>query len=142
MADLNHCEFIGRLGANPEVRVIGEGQTVALFSLATNQHWRDRTTGERKQRTEWIRVEAWGSTAQLAERLLTKGREIWLVGRLKTHSWMTEGGEKRFATVVVCQRFQLLGPKPPLATGGEANDDTDDELLSEGPPPEDEEIPF
>lgn len=105
---VNKVILIGNLGRDPEVRTTTSGQNVASFTLATSRKWRDRD-GNRQEQTEWHNVVVWGKQAETAGQYLTKGRQIYVEGRLQTRSWEDKtSGEKRYRTEVVCENFQML----------------------------------
>jgi single-strand DNA-binding protein len=126
---LNKVLLIGNLGRDPEQRTTPGGLSVTDFSLATTQRWKDRD-GKPQEETEWHRVVAFGKTAELAARLLTQGRQVYVEGRLRTRSWEDqETGKKMSRTEIVLDSFKLLGPRPSGAAeeavdhGDEAGDD-------------------
>lgn len=106
---LNKVMLIGNLGRDPEVRSTPSGQPVASFSLATNRRWKDRD-GNRQEQTEWHNIVVWGRQAEIAGQYLSKGRQIYVEGRLQTRSWDDkQTGEKKYRTEIVCDNFQMLG---------------------------------
>jgi len=108
---LNKVMLIGNLGRDPEVRSTPSGQNVASFSLATNRKWKDRD-GNRQEQTEWHNIVCWGRQAEIAGQYLTKGRQIFVEGRLQTRSWDDKNsGEKKYRTEVICDNFQMLGSR-------------------------------
>lgn len=113
MAYRNKVELIGRLGQDPEVRTTTNGTKVASLSVATSERWRDKTTGEQREATEWHRVVLWDKLAELAEQYLFKGSEVLLVGKLQTRKWQDQSGQDRYTTEVVLQgpraEMQFLG---------------------------------
>lgn len=113
MASRNKVELIGRLGQDPEVRTTTNGTKVASLSVATSERWRDKTTGEQREATEWHRVVLWDKLAELAEQYLFKGSEVLLVGKLQTRKWQDQSGQDRYTTEVVLQgpraEMQFLG---------------------------------
>jgi len=105
---VNKVILIGNLGRDPEVRTTTSGQNVASFTLATSRKWRDRD-GNRQEQTEWHNIVVWGKQAETASQYLTKGRQVYVEGRLQTRSWEDKtSGEKRYRTEVVCENFQML----------------------------------
>lgn len=94
MAGVNKVTLIGRLGQDPEVRYIANGTAVANISIATSDVWRDKVTGEKKERTEWHRVVLWGKKAEVAGEYLRKGSKVYIEGSLATRSWTPEGSDK------------------------------------------------
>ena len=104
---INKVILIGNLGANPEVRTTQAGSKIVSFSLATSESWTDRTSGERKERTEWHRVVVFNEQiADIAERFLTKGVKVYVEGQLHTRKWTDQDGQERYATEVVLPRFK------------------------------------
>jgi single-strand DNA-binding protein len=115
---VNKVILIGNLGRDPEVRQIPSGQTVATFSIATNRKWKDRD-GNRQEQVEWHNIVVWGRQAEVAGQYLTKGRQIYLEGRLQTRSWDDQqSGEKKYRTEIVCENFQMLGGRQDRQGGG------------------------
>ena len=108
MASLNKVTLIGNLGADPEVRFTGSGQQVATLRIATTERWQGKT-GEKSERTEWHRIIVWGNQAELCKKYLTKGRSIYVEGRLQTRELTDKEGHKRYTTEVVAQRVLFLG---------------------------------
>ena len=108
---VNKVILVGNLGRDPEVRSTPSGQPVASFSLATTRRWRDKN-GQRQEQTEWHNIVVWGKQAEIAGQYLTKGKQIFLEGRLQTRSWDDkQSGEKKYRTEIVCDNFQMLGTK-------------------------------
>jgi single-strand DNA-binding protein len=108
---VNKVILIGNLGRDPEVRSTPSGQPVASFTLATSRRWKDKN-GQRQEQTEWHQIVVWGKQAEIAGQYLTKGKQIYLEGRLQTRSWDDrQTGEKRYRTEVVCDNFQMLGSR-------------------------------
>src|SRR3954471_12822500 len=105
---VNKVILVGRLGQNPEVRYTPSGAAVANFSVATNENWTDKQ-GQKQERTEWHRVVVWGKLAELCSQYLTKGRQVYLEGRLQTREWEDKTGVKKFTTEVHAQTVQFLG---------------------------------
>ena len=108
MSGVNKAFLIGNLGANPEVRSTQGGQTVANLRLATTEKWTDRN-GQKQEQTEWHNVVVWGKQAEIVGQYLTKGRQIYVEGRIRTRQWQDQQGQKRYTTEIVAQRVQMLG---------------------------------
>jgi single-strand DNA-binding protein len=108
MAGVNKVIIVGRLGADPEIKTISGGNNVARLSVATSENWTDRD-GNKQERTEWHRVVVWGKLADLCGKYLSKGREVYLEGRLQTRSWEDQQGQKKYTTEVVAQTVTFLG---------------------------------
>jgi single-strand DNA-binding protein len=108
---VNKVILVGNLGRDPEVRSTPSGQPVATFTLATSRRWRDKN-GQKQEQTEWHTVVCWGKQAEIAGQYLTKGKQVYVEGRLQTRSWDDRNsGEKRYKTEVVCDTFQMLGQR-------------------------------
>jgi single-strand DNA-binding protein len=106
---VNKVILVGNLGKDPEVRSTATGQQVTTFSLATNRVWRDKN-GEKQEKTEWHNIKVWGKQAEIAGRYLTRGKTIFLEGRIETRSYDDKKtGEKRYITEIVCDNFQMIG---------------------------------
>ena len=129
---VNKCIIIGNLGRDPEVRSTQGGKIVSL-AVATSDSWRERGSGERKERTEWHRVVIFNERlAEIAEKYLTKGAKVYLEGALQTRRWTDQGGQERYTIEIVLSQYQgelvLLGEatsRQPAAVGA-ANDLDDD----------------
>ena len=105
---VNKVILVGNLGANPEVRFTQGGQPVANLRLATTERWTDRN-GQKQEATEWHRVVLFGRQAEVAQQYLTKGRQVYIEGRIRTRQWQDQQGQKRFSTEIVAVNMQLLG---------------------------------
>jgi len=145
MASVNKVILIGNLGRDPELRYTQGGQAVANFTLATTERFSGRDGGERQERTEWHRVTAWGRTAELCAQYLSKGRSVYVEGRLQTREWEDKEGQKRRTTEIVALSVQFLGGREggagagggaPRSTGGAPPAE------DESPPPPADDIPF
>ena len=110
MAGVNKVILIGRLGKDPEVRYTPSGTSVANFSMATSEEWKDRETGEKQERTEWHRIVAWRRLGEICGEYLHKGSQIYIEGRLQTRAWEDRDGNKRYTTEIVAQNMQMLSP--------------------------------
>lgn len=118
---LNKVMLIGNLGADPEVRRLNSGDTVVNFRLATSDTWRDKNSGERKERTEWHNVVIFNEgIAKVAEQYLKKGSKVYVEGALQTRKWQDQSGNDRYSTEVVLQKFR--GELTMLSDGGNRND--------------------
>ena len=105
---LNKVMIIGRLGADPEIKTLSSGNSLTTFSLATNEHWKDKD-GQKQEKTEWHRIVIWGRLAEICGKYLAKGRETYVEGRLQTRSWEDQQGQKRYTTEIVASNVQFLG---------------------------------
>lgn len=111
----NKVSLIGRLGAQPEVTTFDTGRTLARFTLATNERFKDKD-GNWQDNTQWHVINAWGKIAERVKKALNKGQEIILEGKLVHQSYETKSGEKRYGTVIEATEFLLLTPKSEPAT--------------------------
>ena len=138
---VNKVILVGNLGRDPEVRSTPSGQPVATFSLATNRKWKDQS-GNRQEETEWHNVVCWGRQAEIAGQYLTKGKQIYVEGRIQTRSWDDrQSGEKKYRTEIICDNFQMLGSRGSSNEG----DGGYGGGPSQAPPPAapaDDDIPF
>ncbi|MQG21522.1 MAG: single-stranded DNA-binding protein [SAR202 cluster bacterium] len=139
MAGLNKIILIGRLGNDPEMRYTPNGSAVSSFSMAVSRSY-NVADGERREETEWFRVTAWNRTAEAVNQFLSKGREVYVEGRLSTSEWQDREGKQRFTLEVNAQTVQFLGGRdeaqsdrgmddvgmPPAGDGPEQNDLDDD----------------
>lgn len=114
MAGVNKVILVGNLGKDPEVRHLESGVMVANFTLATSESYKDRTTGERKQVTEWHNIVLWRGLAEVAEKYLKKGNQVYIEGKLRTRSWNDQDGNTRYTTEVVADNMTMLGGRPPV----------------------------
>ncbi|OQW52848.1 MAG: single-stranded DNA-binding protein [Proteobacteria bacterium SG_bin7] len=108
MAGVNKVIIVGRLGANPEVRKVSSGQSVGHFNVATSENWVDQQ-GQKQERTEWHRIVVWGKLADICGQHLSKGRQVYVEGRLTTRQWEDKQGQKRYTTEIVANTVQFLG---------------------------------
>ncbi|WP_305072148.1 single-stranded DNA-binding protein [Paracandidimonas lactea] len=112
MASLNRVTLIGNLGKDPEIRYTADGAAVCNVSIATTNQWKDKTSGERREETEWHRVVFYGRLAEIAGEYLRKGRTVFVEGRLKTRKWQdTQTGADRYSTEIIADQMQMLGSR-------------------------------
>lgn len=121
MSGVNKVILVGRLGKDPEVRNLENGAVVANFSMATSETYRDKTTGEKKEVTEWHNVVLWRGLAEIAQKFLHKGDMVFIEGKLRTRSWEKEG-VTRYTTEVVGDNMTMLSTK---SSGGSSSMDRD-----------------
>ena len=139
---VNKVIIVGNLGNDPDTRYMPSGAAVTNLSVATSESWKDKQTGEQKDRTEWHRVAMFGKLAEIAAEYLRKGSQVYIEGRLRTRKWQDKSGNDRYSTEIVADEMQMLGgrtgsgapvttaepaPEPPAPsqTGG---DDFDDDI--------------
>jgi len=111
MAGINKVILVGNLGKDPEVRYLEGGTAVANFSIATSESFRDKVSGERKTITEWHNIVVWRGLAEIAEKYLKKGNQVYIEGKLKTRQWQDKDGNNRYITEVIADNLQMLGKK-------------------------------
>lgn len=142
MSGVNKVILVGRLGNDPEVKSISQGQTVARLSIATSESWTNKD-GQKQERTEWHRVTVWGKLAEICGKHLSKGRQVYVEGKLQTRSWEDQQGQKKYSTEIVASTVQFLGAANERSTN---NSNTDDMNYQDfGPEPSfqsNDEIPF
>lgn len=119
---VNKALLIGRLGADPEVRYTPDGLMVTNFRLATDLQWKDKN-GEKLQKTEWHRIVAYGKLAEICSNYLSKGKLIFVEGRIQTRSWEDKDGVKRSTTEIVASNMQMLDSKGQARSQEAAADD-------------------
>ncbi len=140
MAGINKAIIVGRLGADPEVRQVTGGQTVATFNVATSEQWNDNQ-GQKQERTEWHRIVVWGRLAEICGQHLSKGRQVYIEGRLTTRQWEDKSGQKRYTTEIVGQTVQFLG-SPGERSERPQQSSSEQEFSAEPNFEASEEIPF
>jgi single-strand DNA-binding protein len=141
MAGVNKVILVGHLGADPEVKYLSNGTTVANFRMATSENRVNRTSGEKTTITEWHRIVAFGRLAEICGEYLSKGKQVYIEGKIRSRSWDDKEGNKRYITEIVANQMQMLG----AAGAGGAIPDVSKEMDmdQEGiPGPSDEEVPF
>jgi single-strand DNA-binding protein len=136
---INKVILIGRLGADPEIRYTPSGAEVANFRIATSEMWTNKN-GEKEERTEWHRIVAWRGLAKICGEYLSKGRLVYIEGKIRTRTWEDKDGNKRTTTEIEATDMKMLGG------GGEAEKRTREPdaayAPSPGPAKEEEDIPF
>lgn len=118
MASLNKVILIGHLGADPDIRYLPDGTPVASLRVATTETWKDKSTGEKREQTEWHRLSLFRALADIAGRYLKKGSQVYVEGRLRTRKWTDQSGADRYTTEIVADEMQMLGKRPEGAGTG------------------------
>lgn len=118
MASVNKVILIGNLGRDPEVRYAPSGSAICNVTIATSRQWKDKTSGERQEETEWHRVVFYDRLAEIAGEYLKKGRPVYVEGRLKTRKWTDKDGVEKYTTEIVADQMQLLGSREGMGDGG------------------------
>jgi single-strand DNA-binding protein len=140
---INKAILVGNLGRDPEVRYTTSGMAVANFSIATSERWKDKNSGEMQERTEWHRIVAWGRLGEICGEYLSKGRQVYIEGRIQTRDWEDRDGNKRYTTEIVASEMKMLGSKE--GNSGYKAPGSSELPEYDGPPlPEeqDDDIPF
>lgn len=141
MAGVNKVILVGNLGADPEIMTLESGVKMARISVATNEVYRDKD-GERQEKTEWHRVVLWRNKAELAEKYLSKGRQVYVEGRLRNRQYQDKDGNQRYTTEILCDVINFLGGRE----GGEQQTPQQSPPPSDSPspgtPPEEDDLPF
>jgi single-strand DNA-binding protein len=111
MASVNKVILVGNLGADPETRYMPSGDAIANIRLATTDTWKDKTSGEKKEQTEWHRVAFFGKLAEIAGQYLKKGSQVYIEGSLRTRKWQDKEGQERYTTEIRADTMQMLGSR-------------------------------
>ncbi|MEM7209601.1 MAG: single-stranded DNA-binding protein [Pseudomonadota bacterium] len=109
--DLNLCQFIGRLGKDPEIKAMASGTLVANFSIACNDDYNDKQTGQKVEQTEWINASAFGKLAEIMQQYVKKGDPVYISGKMQTRKSTDQTGNDRYYTSVLVNQLQMLGGK-------------------------------
>lgn len=109
MASINKVILIGNLGKDPELKFLPSGQPVANFPIATSEKWKDKSTGETKEQTEWHNIIMFGKLAEIAGQYLKKGSSVFVEGRLQTRKWQDKNGQDRYTTEIIANEMKMLG---------------------------------
>ena len=117
---INKVILIGNLGQDPETRTMPSGMTVANLRIATSENWKDKQTGEQKERTEWHSVACFGRLGEIAGEYLRKGSQVYIEGSLRTRKWQDKEGKDRYSTEVIADEMQMLGGRGGAGGGGGA----------------------
>ena len=134
---LNKAQIIGRVGRDPEVRYLTSGDAVVNISLATTERWKDKSSGETKEATEWHRVNLFGRLAEIAGQYVHKGSLIYIEGKIKTRKWTDKDGTEKYTTEIFGESLKLLSSKqgtqpreekPKAESKGSGFDDMDDDI--------------
>lgn len=105
MPGINQVTILGNVGKDPEIRAMNSGDRVANLSIATSEKWKDKQTGETKERTEWHRITIWGGLVDVVDKYVRKGSKLYVQGKLQTRKWTDQAGVERYSTEVVLQGF-------------------------------------
>ena len=108
---INKVIIVGNLGNDPEVRYSQAGMAMTSISVATSESWKDKTSGEQQERTEWHRIKFFGKLAEIAGEYLKKGSQVYIEGRLQTRKWTDKDGVEKFTTEIIADKMQMLGSR-------------------------------
>ncbi len=142
MAGVNKVILLGNLGKDPEIRTLESGTKLARISVATNDYFKNKS-GETIERTEWHNVILWRQRADIAEKFLQKGSQVYIEGRLQTRQWDDKDGNKRYTTEIIADVLNMVGGKP-SGSGADSKQAQGNDNLPESPdlPPEEDDLPF
>jgi single-strand DNA-binding protein len=115
---INKVIIVGNLGGDPETRYMPSGSAVTNLTVATNESWKDKATGEQKDRTEWHKVAMFNRLAEVAAEYLRKGSQVYIEGKLRTRKWQDKSGQDRWTTEIVADEMQMLGGRSGSGGGG------------------------
>ena len=132
---INKVILVGNLGADPETRYLPSGEAVANIRLATTEKWKDKTSGEMKEATEWHRVSFFGRLAEVVGEYLKKGSQVYIEGSIRTRKWQDKEGQDRYSTEIRGDVMKMLGGRQGMGEGGGRGGDRGDTGESRGGPP-------
>jgi single-strand DNA-binding protein len=115
---INKVIIVGNLGGDPETRYMPSGSAVTNITVATNESWKDKQTGEQKDRTEWHKVAMFDRLAEIAAEYLRKGSQVYIEGKLRTRKWQGKDGQDRYTTEIIANEMQMLGGRGGAGGGG------------------------
>ncbi|MCS6767056.1 MAG: single-stranded DNA-binding protein [Candidatus Protistobacter heckmanni] len=118
MASINKVILVGNLGANPETRYLPSGDAVSNIRLATTDRYKDKSSGEWKESTEWHRIAFFGKLAEIAGQYLKKGSQVYVEGKIRTRKWQDKDGQDKYSTEIVADVMQMLGGRQSGGGGG------------------------
>ena len=149
---INKVIIVGNLGQDPDTRYMPSGSAVTNMTVATNESWKDKQTGEQKDRTEWHKVAMFGRLAEISAEYLRKGSQVYIEGKLRTRKWQDQNGNDRYTTEIIADEMQMLGGRGGAGGGGMGggggNFQRNDGPPANNPPPQgssddfDDDIPF
>jgi single-strand DNA-binding protein len=128
MSGINKVIVLGNVGKEPEVRTFDSGDTVTNFSVATSEKWKDKTSGESKESTEWHRVSCFGKLSEIASKYVKKGDKIYVEGSLRTRKWTDATGVEKYSTEIKAEKIELLGGKQTNTPQGSIENMADDAI--------------
>lgn len=123
MASVNKVIIVGNLGRDPETRYMPNGEAVTNVAVATTESWKDKSSGDKKEVTEWHRITFYRKLAEIAGQYLKKGSSVYVEGRLQTRKWTDKDGVERYTTEIIADTMQMLGGRPGAGGGAPMDDD-------------------
>ncbi len=141
---VNKVILVGNLGQKPEIRYTQTNTAVATLSIATSESWKDKDSGEQREKTEWHRVVFFGKLAEIAEQYLDKGSQLYVEGKLQTRKWQDKDGNDRYTTEILGNEMNMLGGKQ-ASSGGDSYDQSQpstEQVGSQDTRISDDDIPF
>jgi|MGYP001276194887 single-strand DNA-binding protein len=141
---VNKVILVGNLGQKPEMRYTATQTAVANLSIATTESWKDKESGENRDKTEWHRVVFFGNLAEIAEKYLDKGSSVYVEGKIQTRKWQDKDGNDKWTTEVLGNQLTMLGSRPSSDSSMQSNDSTNSPFPEDdsGPGLSDDDIPF
>ncbi len=145
---INKVIVVGNLGQDPDTRYMPSGSAVTNITVATNESWKDKQTGEQKDRTEWHKIAMFGRLAEIAAEYLRKGSQVYIEGKLRTRKWQDKDGNDRYTTEIIADEMQMLGGRGGAGGSAPMRDDRPPQGAPSSPPPQgssddfDDDIPF
>ena len=141
---VNKVILVGNLGQKPEMRYTATQTAVANISIATTESWKDKESGENRDKTEWHRVVFFGNLAEIAEKYLDKGSSVYVEGKIQTRKWQDKDGNDKWTTEVLGNQLTMLGSRPSSDSSMQSNDSTNSPFPEDdsGPGLSDDDIPF
>ncbi|MGB5346639.1 MAG: single-stranded DNA-binding protein [Woeseia sp.] len=142
---INKVIVVGNLGQDPETRYMPSGSAVTNLSIATSEAWKDKQSGESKERTEWHRVAMFGKLAEIAAEYLRKGSQVYIEGKLRTRKWQDKSGNDRYTTEIIADEMQMLGGRSGGGSSSSSSSSSSGSYEPSGPAPAPEfedDIPF
>ena len=145
---VNKVIIVGTLGADPDTSYAPSGSAITKLSIATNESWKDKETGEQKEKTEWHRISMFGRLAEISAEYLRKGSQVYIEGKLATNKWQDKEGNDRWTTEIIANQMQMLGGRPTgNSTSSKSKSKSNENQQSPPEPPAgtddfDDDIPF
>ena len=138
---VNKVIIVGTLGADPDTSYAPSGSAITKLSIATNESWKDKETGEQKEKTEWHRISMFGRLAEISAEYLRKGSQVYIEGKLATNKWQDKEGNDRWTTEIIANQMQMLGGRPTgISTSSKSNENQ--QSPPAGADDFDDDIPF